>query len=341
VANFRPIIIVGVPRSGTTLLRVLLGAHSLVLGLPETPWLLGAYGDGASLRAFLTVLADAPTGYVANVKGAQAADVFEAGRAFVEALVRPALARRGKERVVLKTPDDIRFLEFLAALFPDACYVHICRDGRDVALSYVAKKGRWFPRHDGRGGVDFFTMLRRWHAWESKARRILAGGGVSSLCLRYEDLVTRPEAEVRRLCDFLGLPFEPAMLRFAEADLDYPSWEAGSSDVRASKSISADSVGRWRQAPRTPAFVYALTRHDRYLTDLGFEPSRLAFTAPQRLAGALYPWLAPLASFIDYAAEEAKRLRGRLRLRSRILSLLERRTTPRTLGDETLSDTSP
>jgi hypothetical protein len=340
MANFRPIIIVGVPRSGTTLLRVLLGAHPLVLGLPETPWLLGSYGDGASLRALLTSLAEDPMGVVKNVKGTDASDVFDAGRAFLEALFAPCLARRRKKFVVLKTPDDIKFLEFLVALFPDAYYVHICRDGRDVALSYVAKKGRWFPRHDGRGGVDFFTMLRRWHVWESKARRILAGG-VPGLRLRYEDLVTRPEAEVRRLCDFLGLPFEPGMLRFAEADLDYPSWEAGSSDVRATKSVDAASVGRWRQARRTPAFVYALTRHDRYLTDLGFEPSRLAFTAPQRLAAALYPWLAPLASFIDYAAEEAKRLRARLRLRSRILSLLERRGAPRALRDETLSDTSP
>lgn len=343
MADFRPIFIVGVPRSGTTLLRVLLGAHSLVLGLPETPWLLSSYGDAASLRALLTVLAEDRMGLVKNVKGAEAADVYDAGRAFLDALFKPCLARREKKLVVFKTPDDIKFLEFLITLFPQARYIHICRDGRDVALSYVAKKGRWFARRSERRSVDFFSMFRRWHDWESRARAILAASSVSSMSLRYEALVSQPEAEIRRICDFLHLPFEPAMLRFAEADVDYPAWEAGSTDVRSSAAITSGSIGRWRHARRTPALVHALTRHDDYLVDLGYQPSRLELTPLQRLGGALYPWFAPATSLVDGVADEFMRIRGKLRMRSRILSLLEKRrpaSALRRLRDRTLSDTS-
>ena len=344
MTEFRPIFIVGVPRSGTTLLRVLLGAHSFVLGLPETPWLMGSYGDPVSLRALLTALAEDPMGLVKNVKGTEPADISSAGRAFLEALIGPCLERRGKKFVVFKTPDDIKFLEFLVALFPQAYFIHICRDGRDVALSHVAKKGRWLPRHIELGGVDFFNVFQRWHDWETKARTVLAESGAPSIFLRYEDLVTRPEAELRRLCEFLGLPFEPMMLRYTAADVDFPNWEAGSTDVRAKRDVSSAAVARWRHARRTPAFVYALTRHDRYLAELGYEPSRLELTAWQHVIGALYPWFAPAAGLIDRVADEFMHFRGRLRLRSRIRSLLEKHlpdSALRRLWTRTLSDTSP
>src|SRR5438046_2599807 len=64
---FAPIFIIGVPRSGTTLLRVLLDSHSEIAGLPETPWLLGAYGSEISLKAMLSGLIDGPYGAVRNV----------------------------------------------------------------------------------------------------------------------------------------------------------------------------------------------------------------------------------------------------------------------------------
>jgi hypothetical protein len=324
MTGFRPIFVLGVPRSGTTLLRVILGAHPLVLGLPETPWLLGSYGEGASLRGLLTLLAEDRTGIVQNVAGVQKADVYGAGRAFLEAMFAPILARRGKKLIAFKTPDDIKFLEFLVALFPDASYVHICRDGRDVALSYVAKKGSWFARFGEHGGVDFFTMFRRWHDWESKTREILSAGRVSSLSLRYEDLVARPEAEIRRISGFLGIDYDPAMLRIEAANADLPAWEAGSSDVRARRAIGPDSVGRWRQARRTPALVYALTRHGRFLAELGYDPEAPDFTILQRLGGALYPVLAPVRALADRTIDRFMNWRARLRLRSRAANAIEK-----------------
>src|SRR5215472_7987272 len=130
---FAPIFIVGVPRSGTTLLRVLLDSHSEIAALPETPWLLGAYGPDPSLRAVLQGLIDGPYGAVRNISGVDEDDVLAAGSALLERLFAPMLQARNKTHLVLKTPADIRHLDFLIRLLPAARFIHITRDGRDVA----------------------------------------------------------------------------------------------------------------------------------------------------------------------------------------------------------------
>src|SRR5579871_713126 len=99
---FAPIFIIGVPRSGTTLLRVLLDSHSEIAALPETPWLLGAYGPDASLREVMTGLVDGPFGAVRNVADVSEENVFEAGRAFLDAMFKPVLAARGKTHLCFK-----------------------------------------------------------------------------------------------------------------------------------------------------------------------------------------------------------------------------------------------
>jgi hypothetical protein len=147
---------------------------------------------------------------------------------------------------------------------------------------------------------------------------------VSSLSLRYEDLVARPEAEIRRISSFLGIDYDPAMLRIEAANADLPAWEAGSSDVRARHAIGPDSVGRWRQARRTPALVYALTRHGRFLAELGYDPEAPDFTILQRLGGALYPVLAPVRALADQTIDRFMNWRARLRLRSRAANAIEK-----------------
>jgi hypothetical protein len=310
--GLRPIFILGVPRSGTTLLRVMLGAHPLVAGLPETPWLLGSYGGISSLRGLVETVAAHPLGMVANVKGAAEGDVYQAGRAFLLALLTPYLQRTGKTHVVIKTPGDLQFLEFLVKLYPDALYVHICRDGRDVALSYLKRKGSFFSRRTGRGRMDFLNLLKRWHEWESKTRRVLKDGRIPHVSLRYEDLTAHPEAELRRICAFLEIPYEPAMLDYAQADVDLPKWEAGSTDVRENSQVTAAFVERWRQTRPTPSFAYALTRCDHFLVELGYPPSGLKLSPDQRLSAALYPWLGPLMAAEDFFADFFGRVRKRI-----------------------------
>jgi hypothetical protein len=294
-----PIFIVGVPRSGTTLLRVLLDSHSQILALPETPWLLGTYGDDASLRGLLNGLSEGRYGIVRNVAGMEREDVRQAGLNFLEKLFRPMLARRGKSVVAFKTPADIRHLDFVTEFLPDARYIHITRDGRDVAMSQLAKKGRFF--HDLREyrRLSYANVFRRWVEWEQKVRATLYRGGLKVVHLRYEDLIADPERELRRIMDFLGLPFEHAMLDYAAQDHDYPAWEAGSTDVAGHGGISAQSVAKWRGAKMSIEMLHTLLRYDPFLVELGYPSSGLKPNWSARMAVAGFPLVKPVLDAVS------------------------------------------
>jgi hypothetical protein len=291
---FAPIFIVGVPRSGTTLLRVLLDSHSQILALPETPWLLGTYGGDASLRGLLNGLWEGRYGLVRNVAGMEREHVRQAGLDFLDSLFRPVLVRRGKKIVAFKTPADIRHLDFVTEFLPDARYIHITRDGRDVAMSQLAKKGSFF--HDLREyrRLSYANVFRRWVDWEQKVRTTLYRGGLKVIHLRYEDLIANPERELRRVMDFLGLPFERTMLDYASQDHDYPAWEAGSTDVAGHSAISAASVAKWRGAKMSVEMLHTLLRYDSFLIELGYPSSQLKPGWGARMAVAGFPLVKPL-----------------------------------------------
>jgi hypothetical protein len=291
---FAPIFIVGVPRSGTTLLRVLLDSHSQILALPETPWLLGTYGGDASLRGLLNGLEEGRYGLVRNVAGMAREDVRRAGQGFLASLFQPVLAQRGKSMVAFKTPADIRHLDFVTAFLPGARYIHITRDGRDVAMSQLAKKGKFF--HDLREyrRLSYANVFRRWVEWEQKVRATLCRGGLKVIHLRYEDLIADPERELRRITDFLGVPFERSMLDYASQDHDYPVWEAGSTDVAGHAGISAASVAKWRGAPMSVEMLHTLLRYDSFLVELGYPSSQLKPGWAARVAVAGFPLVKPV-----------------------------------------------
>ena len=180
-----PVIVVGVSRSGTTLLRVLLGAGPDLAAPPETPWITGAYGPN-SLRQLVEALTTHETGPVANLSGITEAHLVSGARAFADTILSAYAAARGKPRVLLKTPKDIPHLAFLARVFPDAHFVHIVRDGRDVALSTVARRDvRDLGPH---GALTFDNALRRWIEWEDLVRGLVADGTLRLACrVRYED----------------------------------------------------------------------------------------------------------------------------------------------------------
>jgi len=302
---FAPIVIVGVPRSGTTLLRVLLDSHSQILALPETPWLLGAYGRDGSLREMLSGLTDGPFGVVKNVAGLQSDHVREAGRAFLEKLFEPVLIERKKSVVLFKTPADIRHLDFLTDFLPDARYIHITRDGRDVAMSQLAKKGTFFQDLKEYRNITFANVFQRWMEWEKRIREVLYNPGVAVAHLRYEDLTENPEAELRKITQFLSVPFEPEMLDYASRDHDYPSWEAGSTDVARHRRISDSSIGKWRNIRFSVGMLHTLVRYDPFLVELGYQPSNIQASPFKRLLAAMYPVANPL---IDIGSKLYRRI---------------------------------
>jgi hypothetical protein len=125
----------------------------------------------------------------------------------VRALYALYAERRGKQRYGDKTPNHVLHIPLFANLLPEARFVHLIRDGRDVALSLMDVP-HWGP-------TDVRTAALRWQqfveAGREGARRIEPE---RYLELRYEDLVSSADQALRRICGFIDLPFEPEMLDY-------------------------------------------------------------------------------------------------------------------------------
>jgi len=122
----------------------------------------------------------------------------------VRAIYSAYAAMEGKTRYGDKTQSYIHDLPLLAELFPEAKFVHAIRDGRNVALAHAK-------------GEKIEQVAVSWSKRVTSGRR--AGeelGPDRYIESRYEDLIDDPDASVRRLCEFLALPFDPAMLRYYE-----------------------------------------------------------------------------------------------------------------------------
>jgi len=99
-------------------------------------------------------------------------------------------------------------VEYLAEMFPEARFIHLIRDGRNVTLSNLELD--WGPESVWEGAVY-------WKRFVNEGRRAGAKLGPERyLELRYEDVVENPEHHVRMMCDFVKLEFDPVMLRYFE-----------------------------------------------------------------------------------------------------------------------------
>ena len=127
----------------------------------------------------------------------------------VRSVFRLYAADHGKTMAGDKTPGYVNHLELLGGVFPEAKFVHVIRDGRDVALGYL-DRAEWGPS----------TVADAALYWRSRVSRGRRGGSALGPAryveVRYEDLVDDPEKTIRHLCDFLGLEYHDEMLRFHE-----------------------------------------------------------------------------------------------------------------------------
>lgn len=210
-----PFFIVGSARSGTTLLRVMLNAHPLVAVPPESWFItqLWTGQDEVELAPLLERLAahqsfqkwDLPIEAVRQ----ELPSAVKARYGDVIAAAFRAYARtHGKSAWGDKTPRYVESIALLDRIFPEARFVHLIRDGRNVALSYADVP--FGPK----------TVAKAAALW---GRRVSAGmdsgrklGPDRYLEVRYEDLVTDPEAVARALCEFLGIGYDPSVLEYSE-----------------------------------------------------------------------------------------------------------------------------
>jgi hypothetical protein len=124
---------------------------------------------------------------------------------------------QGKRLVGDKTPAYVRRIPTLHALWPEARFVHLIRDGRDVCMSAI----NWRKADHALGRfsiweVDPITTAAVWWEWHVRLGREDGGSLAPKLYheVRYEELVSRPAKTCEKLCSFLDLPYDDAMLKF-------------------------------------------------------------------------------------------------------------------------------
>jgi len=212
--------VVGVARSGTTLLRLMLDAHPALAIPPETgfvPAVAGIAGNGDALRErFLAIVLGSENWSDLSVPDEQLRAAVDALEPFdvstgLRTLYRLYAARFAKSRWGDKTPGYCTALDHVRRVLPEARFVHIIRDGRDVALSLAP---HWFAP-----GRDPETLARSWRT-QIETTRALATGYADYLEVRYEALVQEPRRELERVCTFIELPYDDRMERWYERARD-------------------------------------------------------------------------------------------------------------------------
>ena len=247
-----PILIFGVPRSGTTLLRTLLNGHPHIASGPEAPW-LGNHTPH-NVMALYDSLTTGEFAFAPNFR-VPPERVLARLRELVDGLFTDFAVQQGKTRWAHKTPDDCLFAPFFTQLFPGARFLHIVRHPLDVAASttHLPPHRRGVsPWHEQNLVLEPgcavpntpFNAVLRWRRWNDRLSRELAGFACHRLV--YGDLVRHPREVMAAVCAFLEEPFSPAMLQYSSSNPILPQWEWGSADVRQADGITSSHVGRWK-----------------------------------------------------------------------------------------------
>jgi hypothetical protein len=238
VSESSPIVIGGVARSGTTLLRVMLDSHRNICCGPES-WL---FTERRIERDKLAYRFDIPEARLEDFYG-RARSRAE----FIDLFFAEYCRKMGKPRWAEKTPQNITRLDTIFRAFPRARFIHLIRDGRDVACSLRA-----FPRHEVVNGqlVPLNTWkpigpcVERWVAEIEMARPYRADPRY--LEVRYEDLVRQPRSTLETVIAFGGEPWDENMLRHHEIDTPSRDVSKFPQNPEATEAVNTEALGRWK-----------------------------------------------------------------------------------------------
>lgn len=226
-----PVFVVGMPRSGTTLVEQICASHSRVYGA----------GELDSLMRMAVTLARVRNQGKLTEAARHASDSH---------IVHLHRLGRGALRVVDKMPDNVLLVGLIARLFPRARIVYCSRDPRDISVSC------YFQRFSA--GVQYFAYDladcgKRCRGVERLAAHWLKLLPRHMIEVNYERLVSDLEGESRRLIDFLGLAWEPACLDFYRTERTV----ATVSHWQVRQPIYSSSVGRWRKYEKHLGALFA------------------------------------------------------------------------------------
>ena len=286
----------GCPRSGTTLLQLMLHAHPRIAIPPETRFVLAAYREHREFgdlrqpenrRALARRIVDRretrfcdlgldPEETVERIAAAQGTLGSVLGTIFQQ-----YAARFGKPRWGDKRPAYLHNIDILLRLFPDAQFINIVRDGRDCVASL--KEMSWHRK-------DIYATVAAWARAVDDARRAARRLGPRQWHeVRYEDLVADPHGRLAAMCAYLGEEYHPAMAEpSAVAQVAVPSFKTWHALTHA--PVTTQRVQSWQTRLDPEEIALCEAALGSRLVASGYELSGTVRPAPAELLR--YGWTA-------------------------------------------------
>lgn len=277
----KPIFIVGCERSGNTLIRLMLN-QSPILYIPSESGFLHKlrqqkqlYGDFTQpyqrwffIRDLQTNKATSKTFtfpiFKLTVEEAEAALSLAAPTNYpgaASALFTASASKQGKKQWGDKTPRNVFEISWLAEAFPHAKFVHIIRDGRDVAASVV--KAGWVN-----------NFIKGAHYWQERVEAGMSAGSALGkeryYEVRYEELVISPEETLKILCHWLEIEYVPQMLNQHENATDYISTDYALHEM-VTKPVDSSRANAWKENLSRDQIADFESVAGKLLSKLGYE----------------------------------------------------------------------
>lgn len=242
--NAPPIFIGGMFKSGTTLLRAMLGQHSRIAAGLETYWFDWDWSHRGAPAWHDQIIRVARLYHLPEDEVLTLARDAAGAEQFLDRFMSGVASRQGKPRWAEKTPGNVTHVDRILSYWPDARVLNILRDPRDVYASLVDA-----GKSDGTE-----QYIRRWMTIVPQADAFTRkpDTAASMLTIRYEDLIAAPEETMRRVLQFVGEPWEAAVADFSGQDDEYKTVLQVTGKVsttldRMRKPITDERVGLWQR----------------------------------------------------------------------------------------------
>lgn len=280
-SSLGPVFIGGCDRSGTTMIASMLGGHPSINCLPESHFIFEYARTNASVPELLERVLQHGRFRLWGIalRGEQlerlrAAHDFGTLVSLLAGFYAEYHGREARPLWLDHAPRSVTAFSRLADTFPRARFIHVIRDGRSVAASWL--KQDWGPRH-------ILTVADTWSARIAQGLSAELAMPGKVLRLHYEEVVRTPEKIMRQTADFLSIDFNPAMLEARGFIL--PAHSTGTHGLLAGDSkagVSADRLGTWLNELSTRQIELFEQRCGDLLPLLGYPLTQLAPDGPTR-----------------------------------------------------------
>ncbi len=244
--HFQPILIVGHPRSGTTMLASLLGRHSNIAMPPETMFFFDVFDESIEIIDHERLVDHAmQSSRIVDLGLDRQAllDEFRMHECSMQSLFESILVsyckKSGKSRPGEKTPLHLLWVPIILNWFPEAKFVCIVRDGRDVvnSLLQVPWSHKNLYKHCFDWSRNVFVAMKLEREKPDKFKIV-----------KYEDILYDSQRELLSICEFIGEEYQHDMLSADASSGTVPAWEAQWKE-KANSGVDKNNFGKWKGLP--------------------------------------------------------------------------------------------